>query len=429
MINSTDHKGNSALHVAASRGQLSAAEALVTAFPTLTSLRNNTGETFLHKVVSGFQTPAFRRLDRQVKLLRKLISGKNVNVEEIINVKNNDGRTALHMAIIGNIHTDVVQLLMTAPLIDVNICDANDMTPLDYLRQRPNSESSDILVKKLISAGGMFGSEGYNSRKAIASQLRMQSLGSSPGASFRISDTEIFCHTGIENAPDDYGSGGKSSSSSEHIPYDSAAENHVSTATSKRPNSVSYAATRLERALQWLRVKDKKGEGSKKSMDEGSLDSYSKWSNNNSDETPISLRQRFSSSTPSTLPNNKRTLSVRSHQSSPNAKKRFASGLVHGVMQSMPQVKVSGRSRSSSFSKPTTSSPRLIVDKQKGAYIDNDITRPSCSRSNQLPDDDESPNLTKRTSISKKLRGNYFCFGASGLNVQNIVHMHQGSQS
>ncbi|XP_019442836.1 PREDICTED: protein phosphatase 1 regulatory subunit 12A-like isoform X2 [Lupinus angustifolius] len=395
MINSTDHNGNSALHVAASRGQLSAAEALVTAF--------------LHKAVSGFQTPAFRRLDRQVKLLRKLISGKNVNVEGVINVENNDGRTALHMAIIGNIHTDLVQLLMTAPLIDVNICDANGMTPLDYLRQRPNSASSDILIKKLISAGGMFGFEGYNSRKAIASQLRMQSIGRSPGTSFRISDTEILLYTGIENSPDDHGSGGKSSSSSEHIPYDSAAMNHVSTATSKRPNSVSYAAARLKRALQWHRVKDKKGEGSKKSMDEGSLDSYSKWNNNNSDESPLSLRQRFSSSRPSTLPNNKRTLSVRSHQSSPNAKKRFASELVHGVMQSMPQVKVSGRSRSSSFSKSTTSSPRSIDDKQKGAYIDNDIAGPSCSRSNQLPDDDESPNSAKRTSISKKLRGHYFC--------------------
>ncbi|KAK7316062.1 hypothetical protein VNO77_34734 [Canavalia gladiata] len=424
MINSTDHQGNTALHVAASRGQLAAAEALVSAFPSLISQRNNSGETFLHKAVSGFQTPAFRRLDRQVELLRKLLSGMNFHVEDIINVKNNDERTALHMAIIGNIHTDLVQLLMTAPLINVNICDVDGMTPLDYLRQRPKSASSDILIKKLISAGGMFGCQGHSSRKAIASHLRMQSIGSSPGTSFRISDTEIFLYTGIENvsaeASADHGSGGISSSSSEHIPYDpNTTENRISTTTSKRPSSVNYAAARLKRVLQWPRVKDKKGEGFKKSTDEGSVESCRKWNNSSYDETPTPLRQRFSNSRPSSLPNNKRTLSVRSHQSSPNAKKRFASGLVHGVMQSMPHAKVSGRSRSSSFSKSSISSPRSI-DKQKGIYIDNDIAGPSCST--QLPPDDESPKLVKGSSVGKKLRGHYFCFGAPGLNVKNSVH-------
>ncbi|XP_027358023.1 serine/threonine-protein phosphatase 6 regulatory ankyrin repeat subunit B-like isoform X2 [Abrus precatorius] len=414
MINSTDHQGNTALHVAAFRGQLAAAEALVSSFPTLISLRNNTGETFLHKAVSGFQSPAFRRLDRQVELLRKLLCLKNFQVEDIINVKNNDGRTALHMAIIGNIHTDLVQLLMTAPLINVNICDVDGMTPLDYLRQHPNSASSDILIKKLISAGGMFGCQGYSSRKAIASHLRMQSIGSSPGTSFRISDTEIFLHTGIENVSDasaDHGSGGVSSSSSEHVPYDpNAIGNRIST-ISKRPSSVNYAAAKLKRALQWPKVKDKKSEGFKKSLDEGSVESFKKWTNS-CDETPTPLRQRFSNSRPSSLPNNKRTLSVRSQQSSPNAKKRF----------------VSGRSRSSSFSKSSISSPRSI-DKQKGIYIDNnDIAGPSCS-SQVPPPDDGSPKLVKRTSVGKKLRGHYFCFGTPGINVKNSVHRQQESQA
>lgn len=432
MIKSTDHKGNTPLHVAASRGQLAAAEVLVSAFPTLISLRNNTGETFVHKAVSGFQTPAFRRLDRQVELLRKLLSGNHFRVEDIINVKNNDGRTALHMAIIGNIHTDLVQLLMTAPMINVNICDINGMTPLDYLRQHPNSATSDMLIKKLISAGGMFGCQGYSSRKAIASHLRMQSIGSSPGTSFRISDTEIFLYTGIENVLDvnaDHGNAGLSSSSSEHIPYDSTTEKIISISSSgkgqeKRPSSVNYAASKLKKVLHWPKAKDKKIEGTKKSIiDDGStsVDSCRKWSNSNStcDEIPTPLRQRFSSSsrTSLSLPNNKRTLSVRSHQSSPNAKKRFASGLVHGVMQSLPQAKVSGRSRSSSFSKSSISSPRSI-DKQKGIYIDNDIAGPSCS--SQLPNDDyESPRLVKRNSVSMKLKGRYFCFGAPGLNVKN----------
>lgn len=416
IINSTDHQGNTALHVAASRGQLSAVNALISLFPTLISHRNNAGETFLHKAVSGFQTHAFRRLDRQVELLKKLLSTNHFHVEEIINIKNNDGRTALHMAIIGNIHIDLVQLLMTAPFINLNICDVHGMTPLDYLKQNPNSSNSDILIKKLISAGGMFGFRGYDSRKAIASHLRMQSIGSSPGTKFQILDSEIFLYTGIENVLSNHHRGGiigtSNSSSSEHIPYESTNENSVSVSTtSKRPSSVNYAASRLKKALHWsTKPKEKKIERSKKlSNDDVSLDSSSckKMSTNSFDE--ISLRQRFSSASKTNLiPNNKRTLSVRSYQSSPNAKKRFASA----------------RTRSSSFSKSSISSPRSIDNKQKGVYIDNDdiVAGPSCL-SQQLPyDDDETPKLVKRNSVSRKLKGHYFCFGAPGLNVKNSVH-------
>ncbi|KAI4348271.1 hypothetical protein L6164_009008 [Bauhinia variegata] len=427
IINSTDHHGNTALHVAASRGQLAAVEALLCASPSLISLKNNTGETFLHKAVSGFQNPGFRRLDHQVELLKQLISGRNFHLGEIINVKNNEGRTALHLAVIGNIHSDLVQLLMTAPLINVNMHDVDGLTPLDYLRQRPKSASSEILIKKLISAGGMFGCKDFNARKAFASHLKMQGAGSSsPGTCFRISDTEIFSYTGIENAPPDasadQGSGGMSSSSSENHPYDNTKENHYSV-TSRRPSSVTYAAAKLKRALHWPKVKDKKAEGFRKSIEEGSMESWKKWIS--SDETPTPLRQRFSRPS-SSFPNNKRTLSVRSNQSSPNAKKRFASGLVHGVMQSKPQAgKVSGRSRSSSFSKSSICSPRSS-DKQKGICIENDIAGPSGL--NQVVHD-ESPDFRKRASVGRRLRRHYFCFGASGLNVKNPVSRNQERQS
>ncbi|KAL5080581.1 hypothetical protein RYX36_009002 [Vicia faba] len=417
ILNSTDHQGNTALHIAASRGQLSAANALIASSPSLISQRNNSGATFLHKAVSGFQTPAFRRFDRQVELLRNLLTTNRFHIEHIINLKNNDGRTALHMAIIGNIHIDLVQLLMTAPNINLNICDIHSMTPLDYLKQNPNSKNSDILIKKLLSAGGMFSFRGHDSRKAIASHLRMQSnIGTSPGTMFRLQDSEIFLYTGIENVLSNHHRGiigASNSSSSENIPY----EPSTNESSSKKISSVNYAASRLKKALQWsTKTKEKKKvERSKKlSNDEVSLDSScKKLSTNSVDE--VSLRQRFSSassSKPNTIPTNKRTLSVRSYQSSPNAKKRFASG----------------RSRSSSFSKSSFSSPKSFDYKQKGVYIDHNeiVPGPSCLNQ-QLPrhDDDngdESPKLVKKNSVSRKLKGHYFCFGAPGLNVKNSVH-------
>ncbi|ESW12878.1 hypothetical protein PHAVU_008G149500 [Phaseolus vulgaris] len=406
IINSTDHQGNAALHVAAYRGQLAAFEALVSASPALVYQRNNAGDTFLHKAVSGFQSTSFRRLDRQVELLRQLVSCKKFHIEEVINVKNTDGRTALHIATMGKIHTDLVMLLMTAPSINVNVSDINGMTPLDYLKQSPNTAASNVLIRKLVAAGGMFHNQGYNSRKAIASHMKMHSIGGSPGTSFRISDTQMFLYTGIENASDastDQGSAGMSSSSSDHTAYESAAENRPST-TSIRPS----VAAGLKRVLQWPLVKDKKGEEIRKSMDEGSVDSCRKW--DITDQIPTPLRQKFFRH--SALQNNKRNLSVRSYQSSPNAKKRFASELVH--------VKVSRRSRSSSFSISSLSSPRSI-DKQKGFCVDNDVAGPSRT-SHQ---NDKSTNSGKKASVSKKLRGHYFCFSKASVDREQESHCYK----
>ncbi|KAG7015963.1 Serine/threonine-protein phosphatase 6 regulatory ankyrin repeat subunit B [Cucurbita argyrosperma subsp. argyrosperma] len=426
IIKSIDHQGNTALHIAACRGQLAAVEALIAASPSSISLRNKAGETFLHKAISGFQTPAFRRLDRQIDLLKNVICGKVHNMDAIINARNNDGRTALHMAAIGNVHSDLVQLLMTARSIDLNVRDMDSMTPLDYLKQNTHSASADILIRQLISAGGMFGCHDYKMRKAIASRLKMQEIGSSPGTSFRVSDNEILLYTGIENVSDiipDHGSAGMSSSSVEFSPYDSTNENPNTSSTIKKSGSVNSAAQRLKSVFHWPRIKDKKkSETSKKQMDEGSIEeSQKKYSS--SDEAPPPLRQRFSK--PLALPNNKRTLSVRSNQSSPSAKKKHATGLMRGVAQGMPHIVIPHRSRSSSFSKSSLSSPGS-VDKLKGICFDSDGAGPSCS--NQAIDN-QTPNLKKQGSVDRKLRSQYFCFGAGSLIGKTTVSKQQQSQS
>ncbi|XP_062105522.1 uncharacterized protein LOC133817130 [Humulus lupulus] len=430
--NSTDNQGNTALHVAAYRGQLAAVEALISASPSSIHQKNNAGETFLHKAVSGFQTLAFRRLDRQIELLRQLVSGKVFNIQDIINTKNNEDRTALHVAIIGNAHSDLVQLLMTAESIDVNVTDIDGMTPLDYLRQRPPSASSDILIRQLISAGGIFGCQNYNARKVIVSRLKMQSNGnSSPGSSFRISDTEIFLYTGIETASD--GSGGHVSPvisaavSVDLSPYDSANENRSSFTSSAKTSSVNNATVQLlKQVLHWPKIKDRRRpQKVKKPVDDeqGSMESNSNKIANNSDNAapPTPLRKRFSKpSSPTT--SNKRALSVRSNQSSPSAKKKLASGIRHGVMQAVPQITGPHRSRSSSFSKSSISSPTSL-DKQKGIFSENDMAA-GPSSSTQVPDN-VNPNLMKQANVhSKRLKSPYFCFGTAGVSVKSPGSRH-----
>lgn len=424
IMNSTDNLGNTALHIAAYRGQSSVVETLIVASPLLASSINFAGETFLHMAVSGFQNPAFRRLDNQIELMKQLMSGKVFKMEDIINAKNNEGRTALHMAIIGNVHSDLTKLLMSARSINVNVRDADGMTPLDLLRQRPHSASSDILMRQLISAGGIFGCQDYTTRRAIASRLKMQGNGGSPGSSFRISDNEIFLYTGIEIASDAYAdpaTAGVSPSSSELSHPDQTNDNQGSS-LHKRRDSFNYAAQQLKRVLQWPRLKDKKPEKLRKSIDQGSVASGKKYSG--SEETPTPLRQRFSNA--SSIPNNKRTLSVRSNQSSPTAKKKLASGIMHGVVQGLPQITIPGRSRSSSFSKSSISSPSSL-DKQKGVFIESDVAGPSTS--NRLFND-RTPNVKeKEGSTSKKLRSQYFCFGAAGLSVKTPVSRHRSQGS
>ncbi|KAK8711032.1 hypothetical protein V6N13_146335 [Hibiscus sabdariffa] len=413
IIDSVDDQGNTALHIAAYRGQADVVEALIRASPSLISIQNNAGETFLHHAVSGFQTPTFRRVDRQINLMKQLVHEKMFNMEDIVNAKNNDGRTALHLAFIGNVHTDLVELLMSARSIDVNISDANGMTPLDLLRQRPRSASSDMLIRQLISAGGMFGCKDHSARRAIVSHLKMQH-GSSPGTSFRISDTEIFLHTGVETTWDAYdgndpSSGGRSRSSS--IDFDSGDENRKPPVAQKlRPKN--NAAQRLKSVLHWPRMKGGKAKRSKKSIE-------CCW-----EETPIPLRQRFSK--PSSVANNKRTLSVRSNQSSPIAKKKLASGVMQGVVEAMPQLSIPERSRASSFSKSSLSSLSSF-DKQKGILIDKDIVGPSCSATSL---DDEKPNTTEMQGSAKKgLKRQYFCFGGSSLTGKTTASRQRPNQT
>ncbi|CAA2986295.1 ankyrin-1-like [Olea europaea subsp. europaea] len=403
IISSVDNQGNTALHVAAHRGQLAVVEALILASPSSINCRNNAGETFLHAVVAGFQTPGFRRMDHQIELMKQLVRGKIFNIEEIVNSQNNDGRTALHLAIIGNVHSELVELLMTVRGINVNIRDRDGTTPLDILRQQPRSASSETLTRQLISAGGIFSCQDPSTTKVIASHVRRQSIGSSPGTSFRISDTEIFLYTGVGDASDGSHGAEMSTCSNEPNKHESSMENQNPVKINK-PASVNYAGERLKRLLHWPKMKSRTKERLKKLVGVTHA--------NTSDEVPIPLRQRFSK--PSSLLNNKRALSVRSNQPSP-AKKKLASGLMHGVMQSIPHTSIPRQSRSSSFSKLSLSS-QSSLDAQRGAQIENEIAGTSCS--NQMNDHVTNNSVPKVGFVNKRLMNQYLCFGASRQPVE-----------
>ncbi|XP_027342536.1 uncharacterized protein LOC113855198 [Abrus precatorius] len=406
IIDSTDAQGNTALHVASYRGYSPVVEVLIEASSSLTMLTNHYGDTFLHMAVVGFRSPGFCRLDKHTELMKQLTCEKIVNMQDIINVRNNDGKTALHVAIIHNIQCDVVELLMSVPSIDLNVRDADGMTPLDHLKQRPVSASSEILIKQLISAGGISNCQDSIARNALVTHLKTHDIGASPGTSFRISDSEILLYTGIENSSDanyDQASVESNSWASEINNHDSA-----NSQSNSKSSSFNYAARRLKLLLQWPSRRDTK-ETASELEDDASVNSFS--SRKNFDDFPIPLRQRYSEMC--CLPNNKRTLSIRTYAPSPLAKKYFTAGLMQGVIKVKPHVPLPTHSTSSS-SQVFSISSHSSNNKPKRV----DTMGPSCS--NRPIDDGGTIQLNyKQSSFNKKLMNRYFSFGAQGQALED----------
>lgn len=403
IINSADSSGNTALHVAAYKGYLAVVKVLIAKSPSLISVTNSHGDTFLHMVVAGFRSPGFRRVDRQIQLMEQLVSGKIVEVKDIINVTNNNGGTALHLAVSENIQCNLVELLMTVPSINLNIQDGEGMTPLDLLKQHPRSASSEILIKQLISAGGISNCQDNVARNAIICHLKGQGIGVSPGSSFRVPDAEIFLYTGIENASDaicDAASVEYSSCLSEQSDFDSS-----NTPDDKKSSPIDYAARRLKFLLRWTKRKERKATSSE--LGDGDTLATSSISTNWGN-SPISLRQKYQKSI--SLPNSKRILSLRSDFPSPDTKNKFTAGLMHGVIQPLPHLASPTQSLPSPLSGSSISSP-TSMEKQNGV----DISEPSCING--------TPQMNrKQTSFDKKLMNRYLCFGAHDLAGEDSIN-------
>ncbi|XP_057776906.1 uncharacterized protein LOC130995577 [Salvia miltiorrhiza] len=404
MIEAVDNRGNTALNIAAYRGHLAVVELLARTSPSTASLSNNYGDTFLHMAVLGFVAPGFRRLDRQLELMKQLVSGSLVSMEDVVNVKNNEGRTALHMAVIENLQSQVVELLMSLRYINLNIRDADGNTPLDLLKQRPQSASSEILIKRLIAAGGIENSNDQTTRNALVSHLRRHGIGgSSPGTSFRIPDAEILLHTGT----DDLGPSSCDLTSSEYG-YSGEIERVASTSTSSKYNKLATINSAAKRFKNLLLKKARNGDAS--DME----DDYSIGScrlSSSSKNSPISLRQQFSKQ--SSLPNNKRIQSLPAGAlPSPSTKKKFAAGLTHGVLQLLPKSYTA--SPSSAYSESSWPSP-LSADKGKSRY--------------HSPNSGSLKMKQKHASFNLRLMNNYFCFGAQGLAVDNSITSPRPSQN
>ncbi|KAK1617969.1 hypothetical protein QYE76_023486 [Lolium multiflorum] len=451
IINSTDNQGNTALHVAAYRGHLPVVNALVAASPSALSAVNNAGDTFLHSAIAGFRTPGFRRLDRQLELTRHLVRERTADIRKIINLRNDAGLTALHMAVVGCVHPDLVELLMTTPSIDLNVEDADGMTPLALLKEQLRSTTSERLIKQIVSAGGVLSSSVMRTRSAVVSQIKMRGgIAISPGTMFKISDAEIFLYSGIgateSRRASSCSSDGKCDPEHAQANGEGGDENHGS--SGKRLSSASRAKDRLKMMLQWPRHRGKMSRTPRKSEDSTPVDTINKL-NKHVAETPTPLRQAYTTKT--TTLNNKRTLAIKSSTPTSATKKKLNSKLIHGIIEAMPHLASSStstrsppstlpRSSMSSAAPPSTKLKDICFEEDESSMMtppygklkdiilenSNGTDDPSCSNSS-FADDGISVAARKNHGCGNGRLIN-ICFGAQGLTVEDSVSGQQTSK-
>jgi len=350
------------------------------------------------------------------------------------------------MAVVGCVHPDLVELLMTAPSIDLNVEDADGMTPLALLKEQLRSTTSERLIKQIVSAGGVLSSSVLRTRSAVVSQIKMRGgIAISPGTMFKISDAEIFLHSGIGATESRRASSCSSDGKCDPERTEGngeGVENHG--LTEKRLSSASRAKDRLKMMLQWPRQRAKMSRTPRKSEDSTPLDTIKKL-NQHATETPTPLRQAFTN-TKTTALNNKRTLAIKSSTPSSNAKKKLNSKLIHGIMEAMPHLASSStstrsppstlpRSSMSSAAPPSTKLKDICFEEEdesagmtppygklKGIILDSSsgADDPSCSNSSSLADDAISVAARKNHGCGNGRLIN-ICFGAQGLTVEDSV--------
>lgn len=418
IVGSTDNQGNTALHIAAYRGYSSTVEALVHASPSLGISTNNDGDTFLHFAVAGFRFPGFHRIDQQLNLMKDLVSGKTISLKDIVNMRNNKGRTVLHIAVVENSQLHVVQLLMSVPSLDLNVCDVDGFTPLDLLKRCPRTATSEILIRQITSAGGISTWQDDDDRNPLVGHLGARGIGTSPGTSFRFLDAE-FCSGHCEDNDSQVSceppSSRFSSCSSEPTSH-LGSPGGLDLSGSKKRNG----SGRFKLLPHWPRKVDRKLDTMKSFKEEG----------RNIKDIPTPLREKFSRA--SSLRSNKGSFPLKGEFASPSAKERFTASLMHGVIQATPPKSCfsSGRfSPWSPFSKSSTSSPS-VREKLGRDHRETDNVARSSFFSGPLNGGKSQGGDKHRMvgSFNKSLMNRYLCFGAQGLVVEDSVANRPGDR-
>ena len=135
-----DHDGMTALHVAAKQGHVSAMESLVKICPEICDVADNKGQSALHIAVKSGKR-------KVVRFILKFFD------DDIINMRDYQGNTALHLAA-SQRHILIYVLLMNDRRSSKVVIKSDGVTVVDIIKSR--LEPSVFKVCPVIKCGGFF---------------------------------------------------------------------------------------------------------------------------------------------------------------------------------------------------------------------------------------------------------------------------------
>lgn len=131
-----DISGLFPVHVAASTDSMGPIIVLLTKYPGCAGLRDTRGRTFLHIAVQK----------RHHNVVKFVCLCWRQSFKSMLNIQDNDGNTALHLAIIGG-QVDIFRCLMKNKYVHINLQNKDGKTPMDLAHLKVQSGFYFGLVK------------------------------------------------------------------------------------------------------------------------------------------------------------------------------------------------------------------------------------------------------------------------------------------
>ncbi|KAK8559086.1 hypothetical protein V6N13_098680 [Hibiscus sabdariffa] len=135
-----DEKGRVPLHLAVIKERHGVVDALIMACPDSIREITDKRETILHLSVKS---------ENGCKLLGRLLQG--VKVKEMLNWKDDEGNTVLHLAALRKQH-EVMKMLLLQSELDVNAMNSKELKALDILLKFPKQSNDEEVVHMLLLA-------------------------------------------------------------------------------------------------------------------------------------------------------------------------------------------------------------------------------------------------------------------------------------
>ncbi|XP_051143873.1 ankyrin repeat-containing protein BDA1-like [Andrographis paniculata] len=138
-----DRDGRNPIHVAAVMGRIETLKELITAKPEAARAMVDGGDTVLHLCVKYSQLDA-------LKLLMD-----TTDCRDLVNSKNRDGNTTLHLAVVEK-QVEITEFLLSLDTIEVNATSSSGTTAMDILIKR-KIDSRDIKMEEILKNAGALG--------------------------------------------------------------------------------------------------------------------------------------------------------------------------------------------------------------------------------------------------------------------------------